>query len=68
MQHLIETQWQVDLSNNAIGPVGAKPLADAIAVSGSLTAANLRNNYLNDASKQLLKDAVKSKSGFNLQL
>ena len=37
MQHLYKARWQVDLSNNELGAEGAKPLADALRVSASLT-------------------------------
>ena len=37
---------QLDLSNNGIGPEGAKPLADALRVSPSVTECNLRDNKL----------------------
>ena len=79
MHHLIEPQWQVDLSNNQLCGVyrsgrgeytveGITAIANAIGVSASLTAANLKWNSLDVASKQLLQDAVKSKSGFKLEL
>ena len=56
------------MRNNNIGAEGAKPLADALRVSGALTAANLRDNWLDGVSKQLLRDAVKDRSSFELKL
>ena len=51
----VET-WQVNLSDNGIGPEGAKPLADALRVSASLTSVSLlRNGFDTEAAAMLLK-------------
>ena len=66
----IET-WQVNLAGNSIGygsTDGVKALANALSVNASLTVADLQYKNLDVASKQLLQDAVKSKSGFRLKL
>mgnify|MGYP001444732240 CR=1 FL=1 len=47
---------------------GVKAIADALRVSASLTAANLQNNRLDDAAKQMLRDSVKDRAGFKLEL
>ena len=60
MHHPYESQWQVDLSNNDIGSEGAKPLAEAIAVSASLTSVSLRGNSLGDAGVEVVCNAVQS--------
>ena len=52
---------QLNLSYNDIGAEGAKPLADALRVSGSVTCCNVLKNDLNVAAAQLLVEAVKDK-------
>ena len=47
---------------------GINAIADALRVNGALTSLDLRLNSLGDASKVLLRDAVKRKSGFKLQV
>ena len=47
---------------------GVKALADGIAVSGSLTAADLRSNGLDGAAEQMLRESVKDRVGFKLEL
>ena len=51
-----------------MGPLVAKALVEGGAFMASLTVADLRYNKLDAASKQLLLDAVKGKSGFQLRL
>ena len=50
---------QVDLSGNGIGVEGGKAIAGAISVSNSLTAADLRYNYMGSEAEQMLRDCVK---------
>ena len=75
---------QINLTDNCIGgynthegypdnkfiptPEGPKAIADSIRVSGSLTAADLRYNAVDGAAKQMLRDSVKDRVGFKLQL
>ena len=61
---------QINLFGNRIGvsPEGPRAIADAIRVSASLTAADLRINRLNDAAKQMLRESVKDRVGFKLEL
>ena len=64
---------QIDLSRNNLSYYsrdmeGIKAIADAIRVSASLTAADLRYNRLDDAAKQMLRDSVKDRAGFKLLL
>ena len=47
---------------------GITAIADALRVSASMTTADLRGNLLDDASKQLLRDAVKDRPNFTLQI
>ena len=73
---------QVDLSGNALCDItkrkgeiigtynheGIKAIASAISVSASLTAADLRYNFLDDVAQQGLRDAVKDRASFTLHL
>ena len=59
---------QIDLSGNNLRAEGAKVLGPAIAVAGALTVADLQNNGMDDASKQLLRDAVKDRTNLALKL
>ena len=57
----------LDLQQNNIGAEGAKALADALRVNGSLTKLDVRRNFdLDGETKTLLRDAAKDKSGFKL--
>ena len=47
---------------------GIKAIADSIAVTPSLTQADVRYNYLVDEGKGLLTKAVEGRSGFELLL
>jgi len=47
----------LNLRGNNIGAEGAKPLADALRVNGSITKVCLQHNRLDDDAKQLLTDA-----------
>ena len=47
---------------------GAKVVAEMVAISHSLTAADLRCNALNDDDEQLLRECVKGREGFDLKL
>ena len=58
----------INLYYNKLGPEGAKALVEGGAFRGSLTAAELRFNQLDDAAKQMLRDSVKDRAGFELQL
>ena len=58
----------IDLSGNRLRSEGAKTLVDGGAFRGSLTAANLRFNKMDDAAKQMLRDSVKDRAGFELEL
>ena len=59
---------QVNLRANELGPEGAKALGPAIAVSSSLTAVDLRLNFLGSQAEQLLRDCVKDRPNFDLKL
>ena len=69
----------IDLSDNLIGghyefpqfiytPEGPKAIAEAIAVASSLTACDLRYNEFDELAKQLLRDSVKDRPSFKLEL
>ena len=60
-----------NFSYHSLTPPDAVLLASDLSkagVSGSLTAADLRNNALDDASKKMLRDSVKDRAGFKLEL
>lgn len=67
---------QIDLSNNGLAwdgrlhkeMSGVKAIAEAMAVSSSLTAADLRYNQLGSEAKQVLRDCVKDRASFDLKL
>lgn len=60
---------QLKLEGNNIKDEGAKALAEALKLNGSLTSLKV-SSYppLDAASKELLRDAVKDRSGFELQV
>ena len=58
----------LELYGNSIGDEGAKALAAAVAASGSLTFLELRYNNIGNAAKQLLRDAVQGRQGFELKV
>lgn len=65
------TKWTLYTTGHAgeaIGLEGAKLLAVYLATSTSVTAADLRCNGLNADAKQRLRDAVKNRASFKLDL
>ena len=59
----------LDLYRNNIGPKGAIAIAEALKVNAVLTKLDLKyNSNIGDAGKQTLRDAVKDRSGFELEL
>jgi hypothetical protein len=58
------------LGGNEIGDVGAKAIAEALKVNAVLTKLDIRINdlYMGDAGKAAVRDAVKDRSGFVLEL
>ena len=57
------------LSENRIRAEGAKAIAEALKVNAVLTKLNLKyNSTMGDAGKQAVRDAVKDRSGFVLEL
>ena len=59
---------QIDLSWNEIGAEGAKPLADALRVTGSMTRLNMSWNSLGEEGKATLRKAIEGRPGFELEL
>ena len=53
---------------NSIGNDGAKAIAEALKVNPVLTKLDLRWNNMGDAWKKAVRDAVKGRSGFVLEL
>ena len=52
-----------------MGDDGAKAIAEALKVNAVLTKLNLQyNRSMGDAGKQAVRDAVKDRSGFELEL
>ena len=53
---------------NGIGDDGAKAIAEALKVNAVLTKLHLEYNNLGEAGKKAVRDAVKDRSGFELEL
>ena len=53
---------------NSIGVDGAKAITEALKVNPVLTKLYLYNNNLGDAGEKAVREAVKDRSGFVLQL
>ena len=51
-----------------IGADGAKAIAEALKVNPVLTKLNLQLNNLGEAGEKAMRDAVKDRSGFVLEL
>jgi hypothetical protein len=59
----------LDLSQNYnISDDGAKAIAEALKVNAVLTKLNLKFNDMGDAGNKALRDAVRGRSGFELEL
>ena len=64
-------QTEADLRYNKLLPADAILLASDLSkagVSASLTAADIRYNGLEESDKQILRDAVRDRAGFGLQV
>ena len=59
---------QIDLRRNRIGAEGAKPLADALHFTASMTRLNVEYNMLGEEGKAVLRKAIEGRSGFELVL
>jgi hypothetical protein len=60
---------ELRLNGNEIGDVGAKAIAEALKVNAVLTKLDIRINLnMGDAGKEAVRDAVKDRSGFVLEL
>ena len=60
---------ELNLGWNSIGREGAKAIAEALKVNPVLTKLNLQyNSTMGDAGKQAVREAVKDRSGFVLEL
>ena len=53
---------------NSIGADGAKAIAEALKVNPVLTKLDLRNNNMGEAGEKAVRDTVKDRSGFVLEL
>ena len=60
------TTW--DLSHERLGPEIAKPLAEYISVTSSITSLSLGDNNLGAEGEALVRKAVEGRSGFELKL
>ena len=60
------TTW--DLSFESLGPEIAKPLAEYISVTASMTRLDVRGNLLGNEGKAALRKALEGRSGFELLL
>ena len=59
----------LDLQTNSIGNGGAMAIAEALKVNAVLTKLNLlQGNKMGEAGKKAVRDAVKGRSGFVLEL
>jgi hypothetical protein len=56
------------LGSNSIGVEGAIAIAEALKVNAVLTKLDLENNRMGDAGEKAVRDAVKDRSGFVLEL
>ena len=56
------------LNSNKIGAEGAIAIAEALKVMAVLTKLNLKYNGMGDAGEKAVRDAVKDRSGFELEL
>ncbi|KOO29893.1 hypothetical protein Ctob_015558 [Chrysochromulina tobinii] len=59
---------ELNLWGNNIGDDGAKAIAEVLKVNAVLTKLNLKYNGMGDAGKKALQDAVRGRSGFELEL
>mgnify|MGYP001986339363 CR=1 FL=1 len=62
------TLTELRLESNSIGDEAVKAIGDALRVNGALTSLDVRRNQLDEAGEGLLRDAVNSKDGFELQM
>ena len=56
------------LYNNGITGAGAESVAAYLAVTGSLTKADVRGNALGEEGEAILRKAVEGRAGFNLRI
>jgi len=60
---------KLSLGHSEIGGEGVKAIAEAVRVSGSMAYLELKWNFrMGDAAKQSLRDAVRGRQGFELEL
>ena len=59
---------QLYLGGNELRAEGARAIADALKLNGSLTSLDVSANRLDDASEGQLRDIVKDRSGFELRV
>ena len=64
---LTHEETKIDLFSKGLGPADAMLLPPEIAVSRSLTAADLRFNLLDDAAKKMLRECVMHRASFDLE-
>ena len=58
----------IGMGSCGLGVEGAKVVAEYISATSSLTACDLRDNLLDNQSEQLLRNSVKGRPSFKLQL
>ena len=58
----------IGMASCSLGVEGAKIVAEMASVMGSLTAADLRFNYMGSEAEHMLRDCVKGRAGFDLKL
>ena len=58
----------LNLRSNMLGPEGGKALAPAIAASASLTHMDLRYNNLGKEGEAAIREAMRGKTGFELEI
>ena len=64
----IDPVESLDFSGKKLGPASVIVIASLIGDNASLTACNLRFNSLDEPAKQLLRDSVKDRPSFKLEL
>jgi len=58
----------LNIGNSRVTAAGAKPVAAMLAVTSSLTKLDVRHNYMGAKGEAAIKEAVRGKAGFKLEI